>query len=255
MSLQAFIHLLKHEFRWGRNDKADNSGNWWIAYVAAVAVAGFVLYTWAVVEGKFKPQYLWNFVLGLPFAIFMLGFNMILREWKNGTNGWWLSLPYPRLSLLLAKYAAVILQSFILITAALAGCMLFSVYASVLKAETFGQEFLFRLFQGELVWYGLILIYSPFMAAFGLLTGTVTQSRWRPLAPLMWLGFGISGNALWWIAWFGGWMESLSELDQSGEAMAFSLQFPFVFLLAPLVALSCLLLLWSGRILDKDLNL
>ncbi|WP_019119657.1 ABC-2 transporter permease [Brevibacillus massiliensis] len=197
MAQHVFMHLVKHDAI-RRRARSKEYSRWWLAYPVLVALVGIVYFTIYVSSGEFQPQYLLYWTVALPYGFFMIAFARTHRERQNGTFGWWLSLPYSRFLLVSAKYTASVLYGIFCVLIAFVLTTLLSGYASLLN-PMFGGDFLKQFFKAEFLWYGYLLCFIPFMAAYGMLTSFVGMSYLKPLLPLMWIGFGLSGNGFIWL--------------------------------------------------------
>ena len=101
--MKEFLVLVKNDSKFEKGDRRQrsllNSIIFGIAY--ALVLGGF---TWANLQGFINGGFLmWCFLISIPFgnSIYLLN-----KEWKEGTTGWWLALPYTRVLLLSAKCVA-----------------------------------------------------------------------------------------------------------------------------------------------------
>lgn len=208
MDFHTFQFLMKDEFR--RRGSGKSSKKWWRYYVAAGIL--FALIFAAVFASHLDPYGVMFMSFGFPYITFVIAYSIVIREWKNGTFGWWLTLPYPRRSLILSKYAASICTAAIMHVIFWIGTQLFVSYALLLKG-TFDFYILADFMRTSAIWYGVIMMVIPFMTAFGTLTGVITRSRLKPLTPLMWIIYGISGNSIYWLLY----SRSLNELHNIND--------------------------------------
>lgn len=193
MNTSTFLFLLKDEFH--RRNAAKYSNKWWMFYVAAGILIGLIFA--AIFADHLDPYGIIFMTFGFPYITFVIAFGIIIREWKNDTAGWWLTLPYPRRSLILSKYAASICTAVVMHAIFWVITQLFVAYALLIKGK-FDFYSLFTFMQTSAVWYGVLLMVIPFMTAFGTLTGVISHSRLKPLSPLMWIIYGFSGNSMFW---------------------------------------------------------
>lgn len=194
MNTSTFLFLMKDEFR--RRNSTKHSNKWWMFYAAAGILIGLIFA--AVFANNLDPYGVMFMSFGFPYITFIIAYSIVIREWKNDTFGWWLTLPYPRRTLILSKYAASICTAVIMHAIFWVGTQLFVAYALLLKGN-FSFSSLANFMQTSAIWYGVIMMVIPFMTAFGTLTGVVSRSRLKPLTPLLWMLYGISGNSMFWI--------------------------------------------------------
>ena len=108
---RVFWTLVHNDSRLGSTFRLEDNANWKFFALAALLL-GFGVYTSDLFAVRFI--FVLNFIatsagfsiLFLFFVPFNLTTEMLPSEWKNGTVGWWLSLPYSRKLLLAAKSMA-----------------------------------------------------------------------------------------------------------------------------------------------------
>jgi ABC-2 type transport system permease protein len=159
-----------------------------LIFVAASTYAGLT------VTSSLDLDFVWFFTFGLPFAAFGNAIAQIVHEWKNGTVGWWLSLPYSRLQLIMAKFVATLIRTIIFFACFYAVISILGVYTIALHGP-FSLGIAARFLVSGLKWFGLLLCVCPFAAAFGIFFGVLRESRAKPLLPLFWAAVGL----LWWL--------------------------------------------------------
>jgi ABC-2 type transport system permease protein len=189
-----FWKLLRHEVRlkgsWRRQSRPHLSGRWLSLYFLLLLFGVLGTMGYYAFHQQLQLQNLWFIWFGIPYMLVAFGASILKREWDNDTFGWWLTLPYPRLWLVSAKWIAAWLR----VMAVLAGIfVLLSIYALILSlslspymlAEV-GDFMLTGLY-----WFFLITGFSPFILAVSLLIGSVQFCSLRPLSPILWAGFAI----------------------------------------------------------------
>jgi ABC-2 type transport system permease protein len=196
MNESAFRYLLRHEFRLELRKFFQKK--WMGRYGGVILLLlAAALTVWGD-RGGFRTEYLLFLTYMLPYLTFMISFRMLLREWKIGTVGWWITLPYSRTKLLTAKFAAAGLQTLMIYVLFFVGMSLLALYSAAIHG--LGTAPLRGLFAGEAIFAAILLGLAPFMLALGLLTAAIAHSRWVALTPLLWILFGLSGNVLTWLA-------------------------------------------------------
>lgn len=242
----SFAYLVKQDgLRWKR---PETSKYWFWFYVGVLAAVGICVVTFWSLKGRFEPLALLFLVIGLPYITFMIAYSKINREWKNSTFGWWLTLPYPRIRLVGAKYLSALLQVSFIYGLCYVVTVLIALYGLAIEGS-FGAIRFYDFMKVTSLWYGVSLAYAPFMLAFGLLTGTVAQSRWKPLLPILWAGFGIGGNL---INWLTGSFWGKLDWVAIGASYAWS---AWLATALPITLLLSALLVWlSAEIVDKHLT-
>jgi ABC-2 type transport system permease protein len=185
-----FWALVRHDFKRRRGGFLRTYRAWVLAYLAAVCVIFIVLATYVARIGGFDPRPVWYATFGLPFMCFGLGIGWTVNEWKNGTAGWWLTLPAPRTLLVASKFTAVLLRTLFIYAMVFLGITVFGLYTMAVGGHltvSSASDFLGMGIQ----WYSLLLAITPLPCAFGVLYATLAQSRMKPVIPLAWMAFGL----------------------------------------------------------------
>jgi len=212
-----FAYLFKNDFR--MNTRRMITRGWMWGYFAAIAVVLVVVTAVWGGENRFNPRYLLYICFGFPFIAFGISFSILKREWSNGTVGWWLTLPYSRSKLLLAKLAAAAAQAFVLFLIYFFGVLLLELFNVLLHGNAWNEVGEFLTVEGEYLF--IVLVISPFMLALGQLAATVARTKLRPLLPLVWIVFAFAGNGFGWLnvnAGDDGRIESIAVFGESAAA-------------------------------------
>ncbi len=149
----------------------------WLVVSAVLARSGWMwMRTFAVS---------WLALIGILYAAPGLAAKAMVREWREDTVWWWLSLPAPREKLLLAKFTAILarwLRLWLLVF------FYIGVYVTVLNAATWGLSWQVVVEQCKIVLgEGLLaLALGPFLITIGMWMGIVRREA-RALIALMWL--------------------------------------------------------------------
>jgi ABC-2 type transport system permease protein len=191
-----FWSLVRQNMRGVKRSKPWFQKPWRTVYLVTVLLVFVVVATYVglFVKSPIDLSVIWFFVIGLPFAAFGNGIGLIVHEWKNGTVGWWLSLPLSRMQLIMAKFVAALLRTILFFSALYIFINFLGWYTLILQGTFSVQAAAFLLTSG-LKWYALLICACPFAAAFGMLIGVLTESRAKPILPLIWIIIG----ALWWL--------------------------------------------------------
>ena len=245
----SFAYLVKQDaLRWKRS---GTTKTWFWTYVALIAIAVVGIITVWSLKGRFDPLVLLFCTFGFPYMTFMFAYTMLHREWKNGTYGWWLTLPYPRLWLVAAKYLSALLQVLLFYAVCYVVTLLLTLYGKGLDGSLQPDRF-FGFAKMTSLWYGLLIAYAPFMLAFGLLSGTVAQSRWKPLMPIMWLGFAVSGNMVLWLSKF--WDDRVWNRSDWGAFVTYKWPVWLSVALPSTLLVAILFVLMSAKIVERHLT-
>ncbi|MDD9148356.1 MULTISPECIES: ABC-2 transporter permease [unclassified Sporolactobacillus] len=241
------VPLVRHEFRRRhRRRRQWMSKQWQLAYGLFFLAVILILTTYFSLFHTIQLNYIWFVFLGLPWAMFGLSISRIVREWKGETVGWWLTLPYSRQTLILAKFIAGLMRSLLIALAAYVLIFLFGGYATLISASLSLQDFgVFA--ESGLYFFLLDICFFPLAIAFGLLYGTLIRTKWRPAVPLFWIVLSIG--------WGMGW--SIGDPSEWIQASGQSLQIPSLPIPAVLIGwvLSGLLIMLAGWLLEKKLDL
>lgn len=250
---ETFGYLVKHDiYRWRDKKKSSLWVRFYMGLVLLIILAAVVVLG---VLGHFLPLSLLFVTYGLPYMTFMLAYNGINQEWKNGTVGWWLTLPYSRGKLVSAKFTTAMINS-LLIYATTFVVISLLMLLGLAAGGTLDAGQIGNLLITELLWFGFSCSLIPFMSAFGLMTGTLMVSRLKPVTPLLWVGFGLSGNML---TWFTGFFTDKTYFEQMERLGNEGVFFPYpnwIAVALPVSLLISALFVWiSGRVVDKHLTL
>lgn len=191
-----FWSLVRQNMRGGKRSRPWSQKPWRTVYLVTVLLVLVVIATYVglFVKSPIDLSVAWFFTIGLPFAAFGNAVGQIIHEWKNGTVGWWLSLPFSRTQLVTAKFIAALLRTIRVFVFAFVLICILGWYTMILQGTFSVQTAAFLLTSG-LKWYALLICACPFAGAFGLLFGVLTESRAKPILPLIWMAIGV----LWWL--------------------------------------------------------
>lgn len=203
---RTFWALVRHEFRWKgswRRQNRSGTGRWWrLAYLLLVILIGAGSATYYALQHALNLRAVWFVYLGLPYMMFFWGIGNVKREWENDTWGFWLTLPYPRLWLVAAKWLGTWLQILVVLLAFfLAGTVYVTAISLFLDSYTLADA-------GRSVIAGLDVLvlaagFSPAILALGVLAASAQFTVLRPLSPMLWIlilfffGFSYSGLGSW----------------------------------------------------------
>lgn len=231
----------------------------WLMYAVLLFIVFLCFTVYATNQHwGFQLRNVWYFTLGLPWMLFGYGMGAIKNEWENSTEGWWLTLPYSRNTLIGAKYIAALLKTLyiLLVTYALAIVygVLYGVCISVLKGGFPLHEVIFFIVSG-FWWYLLLMGLMPLMVSIGVLVAVIKYTNAKYISPLIYffmfiLGYGMYGGL--------GVMNQKHNLYSifSGETSPGSSPFPvvfFYFLIAGWI-LAYLLTRFSAYLLKNKLD-
>ncbi|GED72177.1 hypothetical protein BRE01_58790 [Brevibacillus reuszeri] len=190
MSLRMFLSLVHHEWKlkgsWRKLNRSQGFGYGRTIYLAILAIAAVGAASYFAIHGQLKLHQLWGVAIGFPYMLVVMGVLMLRREWENGTFGWWLTLPYSRLSLVGAKFFAAWLR-----TVVVSCCVyvLISLFAGIIALLVQGYSF-------EDVWLtmltglpllAIVIGFSPFILSLSLLLATIHYTTLRPISPIFWV--------------------------------------------------------------------
>ncbi|WP_274648714.1 ABC transporter permease [Paenibacillus humicola] len=196
-----FKSLVRHEAAWKSTwRKRENvvvTEKWRFIYAALLLLAGLCAATYFAFRSQLNMNVIWFATMGIPYVTAFFGVGIVRREIENNTHGWWLTLPYPRLTLIGAKWAAAILQALAVFAALFAAGFLYtSAIAIALPSYTFADVANFMTVGFN--WLGLIAGFSPFAIALGLLSSSLQITMWRPLAPIVWTVLFLACSTYYW---------------------------------------------------------
>ncbi|MBW7454495.1 ABC transporter permease subunit [Paenibacillus sepulcri] len=246
-----FWALMRHEFKVKGNGKRLNrsplSRKWAGIYGAVVLIIVLGTLTYFAMDHSLKLLSLWFVTIGFPYMLFFTGHGILKREWENETSGWWLTLPYSRLTLVGAKWSGAALRTLMAIAGFYAAA---SIYASciVLILNSYTMSDLSAFLLVGLNWFVLIIGFGPFVLSIGFLTAAVVYTHWRPITPLLWVIFMGGGGLL--------FSKMGPVFDQlNGDAAVVWFPFPWEVLAAMIVSLPAayLVIRLCAYLLDRKL--
>lgn len=251
---RTFWALVRHEYRmkgsWGKSGRSALSKWWGAVYLALIAAVLIGVTTYVAVNGRLMLEQIWYVALGAPYMMLFVGHGMIKREWENDSYGWWLTLPYPRTWLVVAKWIAGWLRA---ATVAAAFAVLALLYAVLIAAwlpyYTWADVSRFLAASGD--WLALLVGVCPILLSMGQLLAVSAFTAVRPLSPLLWVlflgGMGMLQGQL------GGWLGEDGQLASAVGRIVSG--WPWIAAIAVgLLAAGCLVRL-SAYLIDKKLDL
>lgn len=190
----AFWSLVRHDILLRKERKSTISRAWRFGYAISGLLVLVILTTFEGHRVNFDLNYVWYFTFGLPFMAFGLSISRIIQEWKNSTAGWWLSLPVSRQVLVSSKFVAALIHTVIILARIYCVIAILGLYTMFLNGTLTPHSAGLYLENG-VIWTALLICTCPFVSAFGLLFGAITQSGIRQALPILWIVFG--GG--WWL--------------------------------------------------------
>jgi len=196
MDRNALSYLIKHELM--RRKPTRVCRKWILLYAAVIAVGLVIAYVFLHVQIAFKPDALLFVIFVFPYLAFMQAYMMVTKEWKDGTHGWWLTLPYSRSVLLRSKYASAFIRVIQYGLIAFAATWLIAMLVHIIQGNI-SADTLFQFTMTETKTYLSMLILVPFMIGFGLFGSVLRVTPWKPLMPFVWMIYGLSANSISWV--------------------------------------------------------
>ncbi|WP_018131393.1 ABC transporter permease subunit [Effusibacillus pohliae] len=213
----------------------------WRAYLALAIVLGLGWYTWALLHGNVTSPFFFWYLPALVFVGFWTGYSQIKREWRGGTAGWWLSLPYPRHWLLGAKLVAAGIRYLLVLVIGYVSTLILFFEGIWLQPNVWNGQMLLFTAVTLVKLLLFLLLGGPFFLTFGLALGVLQQTSWKVISPLFWLLYIAVANVLMWKT-FSSLNLDVNKADRSGFWMFVSGLVPQ---LHDIVTLSILMLLAS----------
>lgn len=240
-----FIQLVKQDFkRRGRRNRRI-SRQWWLIYMAVFLLFALIVATYNALQGNINLETIWYFTFFVPFAVFGMTIGVTVHEWKNGTAGWWLSLPYPRIMLVYSKFCAGLIRGIILILVIFLSVALFALYILLLNGH-FPMSHYLSFINSGWQWFAFLVCISPFMASFGLLYSVLRESRAKNIMPIFWFGWGI----MWWLI-----SSSLGKYFTIHNTVGFTFSTNTLYIIAGSLVVAYVCIRISAYILDRHLVL
>ncbi|MGP0577940.1 ABC-2 transporter permease [Paenibacillus peoriae] len=249
-----FKDLIRHEFRnkgsWRKQGRNRLPRSWRLVYFSLFLIAAFAISLYFALHNQLELTRLWYVTLGLPYMIIFMGVGSLRREWENDTYGWWLTLPYPRIWLISAKWIAAILQTMVVILLLFVVGSLYALFiSSTIQPYTFADAASFIV--TGLNWFVMIIAFTPLVIALGLLTASTKYSTLRPLNPILWILLMGGGSVFYWSGDQG--LYEQFDHAQTGQWFPFTWHFPIAVLMSWVTAYALIRL--SAYLLEKKLSI
>ncbi|MCJ8011887.1 ABC-2 transporter permease [Paenibacillus sp. KQZ6P-2] len=192
MDSAIFRNLVRHEFKfkgsYKKSSRSQAAGKWWLAYSLLILLMLTGTATYYAMHNELQINSIWFVTMGFPYMVFFLSYGCMKREWENETYGWWLTMPYPRLELVSAKWLGSYLKVWVGIIAVFfatsAYVLILSMVLPFYTLESVGSFMITGI-----NWLTLVAGLSPIIIALGLLASAVQSSVYRPISPIMWIVF------------------------------------------------------------------
>ncbi|URJ47565.1 ABC transporter permease subunit [Paenibacillus polymyxa] len=249
-----FKDLIRHEFRnkgsWRKQSRNRLPRSWRLVYFSLFLIAAFAISLYFALHNQLELTRLWYVTLGLPYMIIFMGVGSLRREWENDTYGWWLTLPYPRIWLISAKWIAAILQTIVVILLLFVVGSLYALFiSSTIQPYTFADATSFIV--AGLNWFVMIIAFTPLVIALGLLTASTKYSILRPISPILWILLMGGGSVFYWSGDQG--LYEQFDYVQTGQWFSFTWHFPIAVLISWVAAY--VLIRLSAYLLGKKLSI
>ncbi|CAM3222093.1 hypothetical protein [Sporolactobacillus spathodeae] len=236
-----FLPLICHEFNRKRWTRGTGHRSIWrptnLIFYGLIAI--IVLFLLNNKTHFHDLGLIWNVCWGLPWIAFGISIGAIRHELRQDTVGWWLALPYARLTLISSKFWAMMLRSVQIISVIFLAIIAYVAMALLLSQSGSLSAFLHFLQRGiEPVLLDLLVL--PLMVSSGLTLGTIFLTRWRHALNKFWV--------LWGLFWFffssfGGYTFFLTN----GQT--------FFFLISCSLIIALLLLIFSAWLLEHKADI
>ena len=254
MGATVFWKLVHHELystaNRRKNKKLKFSRNWTVGYWIAIVLLFFLIMTIVKLKTDFQLVNTWFVTLGLPYMIFFWGFGLVKKEWDNETQGWWLTLPYTRTTLLGAKLVANMLQICLVLLSLFILSLIYSFYLELIQGAFNGQEMVHFIIIG-LNWFILLGLFSPFIMSLGQFLAIANFTAIRVIMPILWFIFmGIGSVFYWGIPLF-----NQLFAQMAGEKAVTFFPYSYVVFIPIFISIVCsfLILKLSAYLLDKKI--
>lgn len=240
-----FWQLVKHDLKKRKRRNGRIPRQWWLIYLASIVFIVMVAITYGSLHGNMEITYTWYFAFGLPFATFGISIGWTVREWKNGTVGWWLSLSFSRRKLVASKFCAGLIRGLLILVIIFVAIALLALYTMLLNTNFIFVHYMDFLWTG-LKWFSLLIAINPFMAALGVLYAVLSESRAKPILPLFWVFW----SGIWWLV-----ASTNGETFAMSSPEDFPLPLTLIFPIAASWIAVYLMILLAAYLLDRQLTL
>lgn len=190
MSSRTFWALVRHEWKLKGSrrklDRSHGSRDGRAIYLALLVLVAIGVAAYFAIQGQLQLPQLWGVAIGFPYMLVVMGVMMLKREWENGTFGWWLTLPYSRLSLVGAKFVAAWLRT---VAIACGVYVLISLFAGIiaLLVEGYSSADVWLTMVTGLPLLAIVVGFSPFILSLSILLSSTHYTTLRPISPILWI--------------------------------------------------------------------
>lgn len=243
-----FVELVKHDMKFRNQGRAKLPKQWVWTYAAVIAIGLIVVATVEITEGRIQiNDNVWYVLIAIPFAALGMSIGLTKLEWKNSTYGWWLSLPYSRLTLMTCKFVAVLVRIVLVFAGLYCIISLLAIY-SLLLTHSFDANVVGHFLLRGIQWGLILLAICPLTASFGALFAVLGESKLRPVMPLTWFIWG----GLWWL-WISRFEPHIGHRIANGLITSNMIVPIACFIIASWIV-AYLFIRLSAYVLDKHLN-
>lgn len=219
--MKEFWALVNNGLRYRRQRfRKSRSSVWWKVYLIAALLFTLGSLAYSIYRGEFPPYALLNSLVALTFIAFAFSLSSIKREWRDQTVSWWLTLPYPRSELLLAKLVASFLRLLRISVWFIAFLAVVVFMGRLLNPSQWTMVVLGNFIQSWVLLFIVTLLVSPLAMNLGMLMALTLRTR-KPWTPLLW---GLTASVLG-ISF--GYINQLG-FSKSGPAQTFIDPLPYV---------------------------
>jgi len=170
-----------------KKDDSFRSTLWWKIYVGFFCVLAVGALCYGIYSGAINPSFQLILIPLLLLLAFIHSLAAIKREWSGQTASWWLTLPYPRSELLLAKLVGIYIRFLEMVVWSMAILILIAVAGVLLNPILWTTQVIGGLTVAAVKDYLLIATASPLVIVLGMLLAVIRHSRLRPLIPPIWI--------------------------------------------------------------------
>jgi hypothetical protein len=184
--MNTFTELVYKDVRL-RSAKNIGKSSWVKIYALAAVLLVFILNTYALIKGKSYPWFLYGFPMTILIIAYFTSFGIIRGEWRQDSHIYWLSLPYPREYLMRAKFSASFVRMLQVIAIFIAAFAAVWVEGMILCPSIWNIQSLMIFLKNAGISFIWVAVLSPAIIAAGMMMGVLSESKLRPITPLLWI--------------------------------------------------------------------
>jgi hypothetical protein len=160
---------------------------WFLVYFIGAILIGLIQYTIFLINTKVFAFQITNIFPVFIIIFILISGQIISKEKRQDTIGWWLTLPYSRKMLLGTKITASFIRFLKYMAAMLITITVLFLEAYIIRPDLLPGEAILKYLIELIQLLFILLAFSPFAVLFGIIIRLLGLSKWRPAVPLFWI--------------------------------------------------------------------